>query len=271
MNHKPSSFPNNKPQVSLFLQLCWREITETTKGSVFGFIWLIVGPLLSMMLYVIVFGVLFGGKFREGTDESSLHFALGVYIGLTTVNMINETIARSPILIQSKSSFVKRVIFPLSLLPVVQVCGIGFKWIVNILLWFVLAAVFQTLSIYSFSSLLLLILPIVLIGMGIGWLLAALSVFFKDIQQLIPVLTQIVFWSSGVFYSTTKVMEVPVLWNILKWNPVLLTVENLRHILLWQSPVNPTQTAYIWGVSILVFIAGKAFYSRLQKGFAEFI
>jgi lipopolysaccharide transport system permease protein len=224
-----------------------------------------------MGLYVVVFGILFEGSFDKGPMETSIHYALGVYIGLTGVNLINETIGKSPILISSKTNFVKRIIFPLPLLPVVQVCGTAFKWVVNILLWIVFAVLLGTLTLQSLLWLPLILIPMLLLALGLAWLLSSVSVYFRDVAHLVPVLTQIIFWSSGVFYSTQRVMEYPPIWNFLRWNPVLLGIENTRHVIIWNQPVDASQLLFLWACGLGLALIGWVLFHRLKNGFSEML
>lgn len=261
----------NQNTFSLVRQLCVREVTETTKASVLGLVWIALGPLLTMALYVIVFGVLFGGSFDRGENETSLHYALGVYIGLSAVNFISESINSAPFLLPNKVNFVKRIIFPLPLINFVNVVGVSFKWAVNMILALVFSVFLGCLDWTSLQWLILIYFPIFLLSLGSGWIISSLSVYFRDIQHVTPVITQIIFWSSGVFYSSIRVMEYPPIWNVLKWNPVLLAVENSRQIIIWQQPVNLDQLAYLWGVGGLTALVGFFIFNRLKDGFAELI
>lgn len=268
---KSTSIAPSHPVLSLLWQLCIREITEATKGSALGFIWIVLGPLLSMGLYVVVFGVLFEGSFDKGPMETSIHYALGVYIGLTGVNLMNDTLGRSPVLIPSKVNFVKRIIFPLPLLPVVQVAGSSFKWLVNIFLWLLFSLLLQTLTLNSLLWLPLILLPMLLFAFGIAWLVSSISVYFRDVSHLVPVLTQVIFWSSGVFYSTQRVMEYPPIWNFLRWNPVLLSIENTRQVVLWNEPANVDQLLFLWAGGLFMALFGYIVFSRLKNGFSEML
>jgi lipopolysaccharide transport system permease protein len=254
----------------LLRQLVIREIAESVKGSALGLVWLVLSPLLNMGLYVVVFGVLFGGRFGRIDNESPLGFAIGVYIGLTMVNLVNETIGKSTGNIQRNSNLVRKVVFPLELLPAVQVCGTLFKLLVNTALWLVMAAFLGTALSVQSLWLPLIVLPLVAMTLGIAWAVAALSVYFRDIQQLTSLFTQIVFWSSGVFYSSVKVMAVPQVWAFLKFNPVFLAIENIREIVLWGGTPNSTHLVYLWAVGISTLLAGGFLFRRLRPGFADF-
>jgi len=269
--NSPAPGHHRRPnQTALIGKLVAREISETTKGSGLGFAWLLLGPLLSMTLYVIVFGVLFGGRFTDSAGETSLQFALGVYVGLTFVNLINESVGKAPFLIIGKINFVKRIVFPLQFLPLVQVTGTTFKMLVNILLWIGFALAIDTAT-GSLFLLPVLLLPVILLALGLTWGISALGVYFRDIQQLVPVLTQIVFWSSGVFYGANRVMEVPAIWSVLKWNPVFLAVENARNLIIWNTAMNWGAVLYLYGTGIGVAVLGFTLFMRTKSGFSELV
>ena len=255
----------------LLRQLTVREVSESIKGSALGVLWLVFNPLLSMGLYLVVFGLLFGGSFGQVENESSISYAIGIYIGLSMVNLINETVGKSTNNMQRNGNLIKKVVFPLEILPVVQVLGTAFKVGVNACLWLIMGFFFGSVLHWEVLYLPLIFLPMLGIALGLSAMISALSVYFRDIQQLTNVITQIVFWSSGVFYSSLKVMEVPQIWAFLKWNPVLLATENIRSIVLWGISPDIAQIGYLYVVAVLCLLAGFTLFSRLKCGFSDFL
>lgn len=255
----------------LLRQLVQREIVENIKGSALGVLWLILNPLMMMMLYVVVFGVLFGGSFGKVENESPLAFAVGVYIGLTVVALINETITKSTNTISKSSNLVKKVVFPLQILPLVQVCASTFKFGVNGTLWIAAAILVGSALGPQILLLPLILTPLFMIATGIAFLVSSLSVYFRDIQHLTQFFSQIIFWSSGVFFSSVRVMEHPPLWAVLKWNPIFLTIENVRAVALWGITPNLAQLVYLYLIGVFLFLAGSFVFSRLKAGFADFL
>jgi len=255
----------------LLHQLSVREISESVKGSTLGVLWLVFSPLLSMMLYVIVFGLLFGGSFGQVEDESPLSYAIGIYIGLSVVNLVNETIVKSTNNLFNHSMLIKKVVFPIALLPMVQVTGTAFKLLINTSLWLIMGIFFGSVLGWDILYLPLIFLPLLAMTLGLAALISSLSVYFRDIQQLTQVMTQIVFWSSGVFYSSQKVMQVPQIWAVLKWNPVLLAIENLRDIVLWGLHPSLGQIAYLYLVGAALLAVGFLVFNRLRSGFSDFL
>lgn len=255
----------------LLKQLTVRNIAESIRGSVLGLPWLVINPLLSLTLYVVVFGVLYGGKFGNIENENSINYALGVYIGLSMVNLVNDTLVRSTHNLPGHSNFIRKVVFPVALLPISQVLGSTFKYFMNALLWLLVGVFFGSVLRWEILLLPIIILPMVCLAMGLAFLLGAISVYFKDTQQLTTILTQLVFWSSGVFFSAQKVMQVPKVWTYLKWNPVLLAIENIRTLALWGGTPNWNQVAFLYLVALFVLILGLFVFSRLKEGFSDFL
>lgn len=256
---------------SAFKQLVLREVMESIRGSSLGVLWLVLNPLLMMMLYVIVFGVLFGGSFGRVDNESSLSFAIGVFIGLTVVGFMNDSIGKAPMLLLRNRNLVKKVVFPVALLPLVQLAGSSFSLLVNTGL-FVLMALFYGGGASLYALLLpLMIMPLLLLAVGCVYLFSAVAVFFRDLQQITPVLTQIIFWTGGVFFGAARVMEYPPLWAVLKWNPVLRSNENIRSVILWN--VAPDWSGWLFSFAIALAFTGFAIflYQRLSERFSDFL
>ncbi|MGA1205972.1 MAG: ABC transporter permease [Opitutales bacterium] len=267
-SNNPSRFSRNK---ELLKQLTVRNISESIRGSVLGVLWLIFNPLLNMLLYVTVFGILFGGKFGNIENENSINYAIGVYIGLTMVNLINDTLSRSTHNLSVHSNLIRKVVFPVQLLPISQVLGSSFKYLVNAVLWLAVGLFYGSVLRWEILYLPLIILPMVVMSMGLAFLIGAVSVYFRDTQQLTSVLTQLVFWSSGVFFSAHKVMQAPEVWSVLKWNPVLLAIENIRALALWGHAPSWNQVAFLYAAGLFSLGIGLFVFSRLRSGFADFL
>lgn len=249
-----------------------REITLTIKGSAFGFIWLVLNPLLMMGLYTVVFGGLFRGSFTERAAETSWHYALGIFVGISLVGFFNEGITRAGTLIRANENLVKKVVIPLEFLPMVLTFSLVFKLAVNLLLCLLFAVAINK----SISLSLLWIYPALLtistaMGLGLSMWVSSVTVYIRDCQQIIPVITQIIFWTSGIFYSMEKAQEIPVIWMFLQWNPIIYIIDYLRHALLWESTPAPEGLFFAIFMAGLTLFIGFFFFSRLKKGFPDLI
>lgn len=251
----------------LLIRFTIRSIERQTKGSWLGILWVLVNPLLQLALYTVVFGIIMGGDFRVRADAGPMDFPLGIFIGLSVLGLITETMGTSPMTILSSQNLVKKVVFPLYLLPMANVGSIVFKTTMSALLAVAgvqLVGPGLTLQALWFP---VILLPVILLALGLGWLLSALGVYFRDSQQLTQFLGMALFYASAVFYPSHIIP--PGLYTYLKWNPILQAVELSRDVLLWNIPLDPQKLLYIYGVGVCSAVIGFFSFRGLRSGFAD--
>ncbi len=254
-------------------ELAWqftlREIHIRHKGSQLGAVWALINPLSMLALYWFVFGKLFGSQFNVLKDENQLDFALALFLGLTLFHAFSETLGWAPSLIANNPNFVKKVVFPLEMLPVAKIGDTAFHVSVSLAL-IIVGTVFSSVGIaWGVLWLPVLILPLLMIALGIAWTVAALGVFIRDIGQITPFVSTAVMFASAVPYSTTKIIEkAPALWPILRLNPLLQIIQLSREILLWHQPVNWHSLGYVYVVALAV-LGGHLCFSLFRRSFAE--
>jgi lipopolysaccharide transport system permease protein len=258
-------------KLDLLWQLTVRAVELRHRGSHLGMVWAILNPLLMLALYFVVFSYFFGSiKFNE--EDTPQVFALGIFLGLILYHALAETIGIAPTLIVSQPNLVKKVVFPVHLLPVAQLGAFWFHaFISTILLVIGIATIGPGVTLSGLLWLPLIVAPVVLLSVGVAWTLSALGVFFRDIGQVIPFATQILLWTSCVFYSVSHVQGEPLVWMFLKWNPLMHSVDLARHALLWHEPINLKYFAYTWIVGAAAFLFGAWFFRKLQPAFADVI
>ncbi len=254
----------------LWWQFTVRAVEVRHRGSYLGIVWLVLNPLLMLALYVTVFGYIFGSRFRGNTSDSPVDFALAVFLGLSLFHVLSETIAASPALIVGNPNLVKKVVFPLEVLPLANVSAYWFHFLINMALLFVgCLAVGHPVSLTGLLWMPAILIPHALLTLGIGWFVSAFGVFFRDISQITQILAQIILYASAIFYSTSMLHGFA--WEILKWNPLLHTVELSRQALLWHQPLNLHHLAYTWGFGTAACVAGRVFFQKTKHAFADVI
>jgi lipopolysaccharide transport system permease protein len=271
----PAPSPADRPSPGfarkrdLWWQLTVRAIETRHRGSHLGMVWAVLNPLLMLALYFVVFSAIFQSRFRS---ESPQYFALGVFLGLILYHAVSETIASAPLLIVSQPNLVKKVVFPLELLPVAHLGAIWFHAGISLLLLLAgLLAFGPGLTAAGLLWLPLVIAPLMILTAGLAWLVSALGVFLRDINQIVPLVTQVLLWTSAVFFTAEAAQKVKLAWVFLQWNPLLWAVELTRDVLLWQEPMNLGQLAYLWASAIAVFAFGRWLFGKLQPAFADVI
>ncbi len=251
----------------LLWQFTLRNIGIRHKGSHLGLVWAVLNPLLMLALYVFVFGFVFGGKFNVAHPESRIEYALGIFLGLTIFNYFSETFAIAPSVIISNPNFVKKVVFPLEILPASNVFASMFYGLMSLVLAVIgVATLGPGLSLASLW-LFPLLLCLILLLLGTAWLVSAVGVFFRDVNQLTGFLTMALMFGSAVFYPASSIP--PSAWAFLKFNPLLLSVEIARDILLWHRAINLQWMIYLACISLIVCILGYWCFRKASSAFAD--
>jgi len=251
---------------SLLWQFTLRNVELRHKGSHLGLIWSFLSPLLLLALYVFVFGFIFEGTFgRPG--ETRIDYALGIFLGLSLFHFLGETIGQAPALITSNPNFVKKVVFPLQVLPA---AAVGASLIhLAISLGLILAGIALVGPGLSAGVLWLpvILLPLALLGLGLAWLISALGVFFRDIAQITQFVSIGLMFASAVFYPVEKIPATA--WTFLQFNPLLLAVELSRDAVLWQEALEYRHLGVLYAIGVLVAAGGFAVFHRLKPAFAD--
>jgi len=252
----------------LLWQFTLRNVELRHKGSHLGLIWSFLNPLLMLGLYVLVFGYIFGGSFGVLPNETRVDYALGIFLGLTLFHFVSEVLGLAPSIIVGNPNFVKKVVFPLEILPAANVGGAVIHMLIS--LGLVLLSMLLLGSGFSPGVLWLpvIILPLVLLSLGVAWLVSALGVFFRDISQVVQFISMALLWASAVFFSAQKY---PAAWVYLRFNPVLLAIDLARDAVLWNRPLHLHHLAYLYAVSFVACYLGHLAFRRMKPAFADVI
>ena len=259
-------------RAGLWWQLTRREVEARHKGSWLGASWMLLGPLMEFAVYFAVFGFLFGGRFREEETSGGPSYALGVLIGLAAFRLIADALAQSPGLVLSQPNYVKKVVFPLELLPL-SLVGVLLQRFAALFLLFAAANLafgpgFGWNALWSP----LILIPLVLLACGAALGLSALGVYLRDIGNVTPVLTMILLYSSCIFYPPERIREeAEWAWSLLRLNPVLQAAEALRGTLVWNEAPSAGALAGLWLAGVGVCAAGIGVFAKLRRGFADVI
>ena len=243
-----------------------REVLGRYRGSFFGILWSFLNPLLMLVVYTFVFSVVFNARWGGGGD-SKVEFALVLFAGLMMFNLFAECINRAPGLILANTNYVKKVIYPLEILPWVSLGSALFHGIVSLLVWFMAFIIFFGVPHLTALYLPLILLPFCFFIMGLSWALASLSVFLRDVGQLVGVLTTMLMFLSPIFYPATALPE--SYRALLYMNPLTPVIEQAREVLFWgNAPDFSLLGGYLLLTSIVAWL-GFALFQKTRKGFAD--
>lgn len=251
---------------NLILQMTKREVIGRYRGSMMGLFWSLFNPVLMLAVYTLVFSVVFKARWGAGSDSRS-EFATILFTGLIVHGLFAECVNRAPGLILGNVNFVKRVVFPLDILPWVALGSALFHAAISM---GVLLAFFLALHGYLHWTaffLPILFLPFLLLVMGVSWFLAATGVYLRDVAQTTGLVTTVMMFLSPVFYPITALPEAyrPLLYL----NPLTFIIEEARNLLIWGKIPDIASWSMYFIVSLLVAWAGLWWFQKLRKGFAD--
>ena len=251
----------------LLRQFTVRNVQIKHKGSYFGLLWSAITPLLMMGLYYFVFGIIFQRTYGMIDNESGTDFALGLFLSLTLFQFVAEALTVAPLIIVSNPNLVKKVVFPLSILPAATIGAALFHFLVSLLLVFLGMLIFGRGLGWGNLWLPVIVFPMILLTMGLTWLLSSLGVFFRDIGHFMQVVTSIILYGSAIFYSTSMIPAEA--WSIMKFNPFIHVIDMSRSVLLWDMPLNLMDLSYLYLIGIIAFVVGYAVFQKSKSAFAD--
>ncbi|THF56179.1 ABC transporter permease [Pseudothauera rhizosphaerae] len=244
-------------------QLILRDVLLRYRGAMFGILWIFLSPLLMLAIFAFVFGHIFQSRWPE--QPEGLPFWLLLYSGLIVFNIFGEAVSRSPTAVRAYPSYVKKIIFPVYLLPLVPLGTCLIHAGLNLL---ILVAALAWTGHLSSGILLapLLILPVLLFATGLSWFLSAWGVFIKDMTQIVPLFVQMTFFLSPVLYPVSVVP--PALRPLYEYNPLGAVIEAIR------AAVFGMHISWVpWIVSLIsgsiAAVLGLAFFMHSRDEFAD--
>jgi len=247
----------------LIYQMAKREISMTHAGSKLGFAWSFIHPLVLILVLWVVFAVGF-----KSAPAKGIPFAVWLTAGMAVWQTSAEVLMGATGAVRNNPHLVKKVVFPLSILPVVRLVASSLTHTV-FLIFLILLIVFYRLpfSIYWFQALYYLTAMCVL-ALGLTWLTSALNVFVPDTGQLVPVFLQIGFWVTPIFWDLEMMPE--NLQFLFTLNPMFYVVQGYRDSFLFFVPFwdHWNLTLYFWSLTFVIFVAGALGFQRLKPPFA---
>lgn len=243
-----------------------REVVGRYQGSVMGLLWSFFNPILMLAVYTFVFSYVFKARWTGG-DGSKSEFALILFAGLMVFNMFAECCNRAPTLVTGNAGYVKKVVFPLEILPIVNLGASLFHLLVSFLVWAGFYVVFMGMPHASILLMPVAILPLVLITLGVSWMLASLGVYLRDVAQVIAVVTLVLMYLSPIFYPISLMPE--QYRPFMQLSPLTATVEQVRAVLMWGQGIDWARWGVSMAIALVVAWLGFAWFQKTRRGFAD--
>ena len=252
----------------LIVQMTKREVVGRYKGSAMGIAWSFFNPVFMLFVYTFVFSEIFNSRWGDASgNDSKTEFAFVLFVGMIVLNLFSEVLNRAPSLILSNVNYVKKVLFPIEILPVIATGAALFHCIISLVVLLIAFAIFNGFLQWTALFLPLVMIPLVIISTGLSWMLASLGVFLRDIGQTIAILTTVLMFLSPVFYPVNAVPEQFRMYIMA--NPLTFIIEQARDVLIWgRLPDWVGLGTYTFAAAVVAW-TGYAWFQKTRKGFAD--
>ena len=252
----------------LIVQMTRREVVGRYKGSIMGLAWSFFNPVFMLAVYTFVFSVIFKSHWvGAGDDDSKAQFALLLFVGMIVMSLFSDVVNRAPGLVLSNANYVKKVVFPLEILPIIAIGSALFHSLISLAVLLVAFALFNGYLQWTLVFTPLILLPLVILVTGLAWMLASVGVFLRDVGQVIGIVTTVLMFVSPVFYPVSAVPE--RLRPFILANPLTFIIEQAREVLIWGHLPNWQGLSAYMLIAVLIAWAGYAWFQKTRKGFAD--
>ncbi len=249
-------------------QMTKREVVGRYKGSAMGLAWSFFNPVFMLVVYTFVFSEIFKSRWGGvGGDDSKTQFAVVLFVGMIVYSLFAEVLGRAPGLILSNINYVKKVVFPLEILPVIAMGAALFHSFISLSVLLAAFALFNGYLQWTAVFTPLVLLPLVIITMGLAWMLAAIGVFLRDVGQTIGIILTVMMFLSPVFFPVTALPE--KFRPFMMANPLTFIIEQAREVLIWGHTPDWIGLGAYTAAALMIAWAGFALFQKTRKGFAD--
>jgi len=251
----------------LIAQMTKREVVGRYRGSVLGLAWSFFNPIVMLSVYTFVFSEVFKARWGTGGGEDKASFAVFLFVGMIVYGLFAECVNRAPGLIVSNANYVKKVVFPLEILPSVAMGSVLFHASISLVVLLSAQLLFNQRLPWAIVFLPVILLPLLLATAGVAWVLSSLGVFVRDIAQITGVLTTVLMFLSPVFYPLSALPKKFQLW--LHLNPLTFIIEAARNALIFGDAPDLNGLVFVLAASLAIATGGFWWFQKTRKGFAD--
>lgn len=242
-----------------------RDFSLNYKNTFLGYAWIVVNPVLMVILYVAVFGYIFGGSFDGNNDK--VEYGLGIFIGLTLFSFVAESLGSAPNLIITKRNLVEKVKFPLEILPVTSWFTGSYKCIISLALATTISCLHTGNLHLELVWLPLLLVPLFILSGAITFFFSTFGVYFRDISNLSNLLSRGLFFASAIFFPIEAVPEDYRI--VLYLNPVAVIIDQIRTVVLWGGTPDIKILLFTYLGVMFFFVISVYMFRKFKEAFAD--
>ena len=248
----------------LLIDLAKNDFKSRYMGNYLGILWAFIQPLVTILIFWFVFQVGF-----KSTPVENVPFILWLLAGMIPWFFFAESIQSATQSILSNSFLVKKVVFRVSLLPIIQIISALSIHLFFILFMFGMFMYYGYMPTVYWLQILYYLFCTVFLVLGISWMTSSIVVFFRDLGQIVAMIVQFGFWLTPIFWSMKILPE--KYQDIIQYNPVYYIVEGYRdsliyHVWFWEKPMLSIQ---YWIITALFFMGGAVVFRKLRPHFAD--
>lgn len=251
----------------LLLQLTYRDLTARYKGSYLGITWGLLNPLIMLGIYSFIFIVIFDLRWGLDASDNKTLYTLMIFSGLVPFYIFSESVNRSITVLSNNANYVKKVVFPLELLPVSTVLSILINNMFGMFLLILGKLVFLDTANWTMIYIPLVLIPLVILSIGLSLALSALGVYIRDLVHAVGLIVNILFYLSPIFYDSS-IVPAPF-DSVVNLNPLTVIIGQLRDVVLLGQPLDLNSYFLTLFSSMIVFIIGLITFMYFRKGFSD--
>ena len=249
-------------------ELARRDVLGRYRGANFGLLWTVLGPLLMLVIYAVAFGEILGGRWQQ-TGASDVPFGLVLFLGITVHGLVAECLVRSPRLMIENANYVKRVVFPLHVLPWTVVLATAFHFMMQLGVFVVLAALVAGKLSPWLPMVVLVLVPLLLLTLATCLVLASIGAYLRDIGIVIPVVvTALLFLSSAIIPVETLLPKYQAVFML---NPLTFFIDQIRDVALWGNPPDWRGLGLRTVAGVVLLSLAHAWFRLSSRGFADVV
>ncbi len=251
----------------LIRSMVQRELSSRYKGSLMGLGWAIISPAVMIVIFTIIFSGIFGARFSSTSGH--LSFAVYLFCGLLPWIAFSESVQRATNSLLENINLVKRVVFPMEALPVnLALAGIVTQLLGTMVLLVAHAILAQQLHV-TVLWLPVLLIPQLLVTLGLGWLMASLGVFLRDMPQINQLVLMAWMYLTPIFFPENLVP--PQFQWLIRYNPMAPLIRSYRRALLEGQQPDWRGLSFTLAVAVVCFVVGYWWFQRTKKAFADLL
>lgn len=251
---------------SLTLELAKRDVMGRYRGASFGLLWALLSPFLLLCVYTFAFGTVMGSRWPQ-IQSGETHFSIILFAGLIVHGIFAECLNRAPSLVVANPNFVKRVVFPLEILPWPLVLSALFHALMNVVVFLLLRLAMDGDFSWMIVLLPIVLFPLVVLMLGVSWFLAAAGVYLRDIAQITPVLSMMLLFLSSAMMPVENVPDA-YRW-VFEWNPLTPIIDQARNVMLWDRMPDWSELGWYLAGALVVMYGGRAVFMATRDGFGD--